>query len=280
MTRILVTGATGMLGQQVVKTLINDSSITVRCMRHHAPTTSFSQVAGQKILASLRHTYRAHNPTYSFSTTQWVQADLVSGEGLNDAVRDIDVIVHCTDSTNRLLEAACAAKVSHMVAISIVGCDRIPLSLYRQKVAGEEAIRTSGLGFSILRATQFHPLIDLVLRLSSRFPWIMPLLADWHFQSIDESEVGRRLAELALESPTETVQEIGGPQVLSLGEMASTWMALRQMRRTVLPLPLPGKVAAGYRRGDNTCGTEGVHGEITWAQWVQRMYQREKDCEI
>lgn len=279
MTHILVTGATGMLGQQVVKALINNSDITVRCMRHHVPIPSFSQVAGKKMLASLRRTYGAYSPTCSFPTVQWVQADLVSGEGLDEAVRGIDVIIHCTDSYDRLLEAACAANVSHIVAISIVGCDRIPLFYYRQKVAEEKAIQTSSLPFSILRATQFHSLINLFLHMSSRFPWIMPMPADWHFQSIDESEIGLRMADLALASPTGTIQEIGGPQVLSLGEMARTWIALRQMHRTALPLRLPGKVAAGYRRGDNTCGTEGVHGEITWAQWVQKAYQEEKGCE-
>lgn len=281
MTHILVTGATGMLGQQVVKALINNSDVTVRGMRHRAPTTtSFSQDAGQKILGSLRRIYRVHNPAYSFPTVQWVQADLASGEGLDEAVRDIDVIVHCADDPGRLLEAACAAKVSHIVVISIVGCDRIPLFYYGQKVAEEQAIQKSGLPFSILRATQFHPLIDLILRTSSRLPWIMPLPADWHFQSIDEGEIGRRLADLALASPIGTIKEIGGPQILTLGEMARTWIALHQMHCTVLPLWLPGKVAAGYRRGDNTCGTESIHGEITWAQWVQRTYQEEKGCKI
>jgi hypothetical protein len=42
----------------------------------------------------------------------------------------------------------------------------------------------------------------------------------------------------------------------------------------VLPFLIPGKVAAGFRRGDNTCGIELPHGDITWAQWVQWTYQR------
>jgi hypothetical protein len=147
------------------------------------------------------------------------------------------------------------------------------LFYYQQKVAEEEAIKTSGIPFSILRATQFHTLMDLLLRASSRLPWITPLPTDWRFQSIAESEVGRHLVDLALASPTGAVQELGGPQLLSLGEMAHTWFTLRQMRRAIIPFWIPGKVAAGYRRGDTTCGIELPHGDITWAQWIQWTYQ-------
>ena len=47
----------------------------------------------------------------------------------------------------------------------------------------------------------------------------------------------------------------------------------RQVRRAILPFWIPGKVAAGYRRGDTTCGIELPHGDITWAQWIQWTYQ-------
>jgi uncharacterized protein YbjT (DUF2867 family) len=273
MTHILLTGATGMLGQQVIEALNNDPTITFRFMRHSAPRASFPQIAARKVYNAVRRAYTSHRAPFFPPSAEWVEADLASGEGLAEAVRDIDVIIHCTDHPQRLLEAARAAQVSHIVAISIVGCDRIPLGYYRQKVAEEEAIRTSGLPFSILRATQFHALIDLILRTSSRFPGIMPLPTDWRFQSIDESEPGRRMAELALASPAGEIQQLGGPQVLSLDDMARTWLALRQMQRRVYPLHIPGQVSAGYRRGDNTCGTALAHGEITWAQWVQQTYQ-------
>ncbi len=275
MTHILLTGATGVLGQQVIKALNNDPTITLRLMRHSAPRASFPRLASRRIGDAVRRAYRAPHPAPFFPpSAQWVEADLVSGEGLIEAVRDIDVIIHCADHPQRLLEVARAAQVSHIVAISIVGCDRIPLGYYRKKVAEEEAIRTSGLPFSILRATQFHALIDLLLRTSSRFPGIMPLPTDWRFQSIDESELGRRMSELALTPPAGEIQQMGGPQVLSLDDMAHTWLALRQMKRGVYPLRIPGKVSAGFRRGDNTCGTALAHGEITWAQWVQQIYQQ------
>ena len=281
MTHLLLTGATGTLGQQVVKALANNPNIVARLMSRRVldPGGSgglrpYSRVGLRRLSGYGAPTGRVQESVaFSFPTASWVRADLKSGAGLSDAVRDIDVIIHCAGDPRRLLEAARAMKVSQIVYISIVGCDRIPLFYYQQKVAEEEAIKTSGIPFSILRATQFHALIDVLLRASSRLPWITPLPTDWRFQSIAESEVGRHMVELALASPTGAIQELGGPQVLSLGEMAHTWFALRQMHRAIIPYWIPGKVAAGYHRGDNTCGIELPHGDITWAQWIQWTYQ-------
>jgi len=48
---------------------------------------------------------------------------------------------------------------------------------------------------------------------------------------------------------------------------------LRGLHRRVLPLHVPGKVAQGFRRGDNTCPDQPVRGHITWAEWVQSKYE-------
>jgi uncharacterized protein YbjT (DUF2867 family) len=53
--------------------------------------------------------------------------------------------------TRRLLEAARAAGVSHLVYISIVGVDEIPFGYYRRKLAAERLIESSGVPFSVHR---------------------------------------------------------------------------------------------------------------------------------
>lgn len=218
MTHILLTGATGTLGQQVVKALASETNVIARLMSRRTLDSGGSGALRPSSRVSLRRLsgygaparHTQESASSSLPTASWVRADLKSGEGLSDAVRNIDVIIHCAGGTHSLLDAARAAKVSHIVYISIVGCDRIPLFYYRQKVAEEEAIKTSGIPFSILRATQFHALIDVLLRGSSRLPWITLLPTDLRFQSIDEREVGHRMADLALAPPTGAIQEMGG----------------------------------------------------------------------
>jgi hypothetical protein len=69
------------------------------------------------------------------------------------------------DGTARLLDQARAAGVHHFIYISIVGIDQIGYSYYQHKLAAERLIEASGLSWSILRATQFHYLVDKLLHM-------------------------------------------------------------------------------------------------------------------
>lgn len=100
------------------------------------------------------------------------------------------------------------------------------------------------------------------------------LPTDLKFQPIAASEVASRLCEIVSTGPGGRLPDIGGPQVHTFGELAHTWLNIRGMRRAVIPLPLPGKVAQGFRHGYNTC-PEHTLGKITWAEWVRWKYQRQ-----
>ena len=118
MTKVLVTGGAGMLGREVVKQL--------------TATGSRARIMSRK-----------RRPPDVLSATEWVQADLETGQGVADAVSEIDVVVHAAsspfrhtrqidvDGTRFLLEQARAAGVAHVIYISIVGIDRIPYDYYR-----------------------------------------------------------------------------------------------------------------------------------------------------
>lgn len=261
MTKILVTGGTGALGREVVTKLI-EMGYTARIMS------------------------RRRQPTSLLPGTEWAQADMRNGQGVSEAVRDIDVIVHAASSfthtrqadvegTRFLLEQARAASVSHVIYISIVGIDRIPYPYYRYKLAAEEVIERSGIPWSILRATQFHSLLDLVLRGATKVPLVMALPVDFKFQPVAPTEVANRLCESVASGPGGRLPDMAGPEVLALGQVANTWLAARGFHRALIPLPLPGKVARGFRLGYNTCPEcpEHVRGKITWAEWVRRKYR-------
>jgi uncharacterized protein YbjT (DUF2867 family) len=75
--------------------------------------------------------------TEASPSIEWVRADLLHDE-LDAAVRGVDAIIHLASSKSssdadavvagRLLGAARTAGVRHFVAISIIGCDRIPVA--------------------------------------------------------------------------------------------------------------------------------------------------------
>jgi uncharacterized protein YbjT (DUF2867 family) len=217
---------------------------------------------------------------------EWAQGDLATGAGLEAALAGADVVIHAASSpfsrtwridvagTRRLLEAAHAAGVAHFVYISIVGIERVPFHYYRAKAAAEDLVSASGLPWSILRATQFHPFVDLLLRGANRLP-LFPLPADFQVQPLDVGEAADRLAACVEEGPAGRLADIGGPEVLTLGEMAKDWMAARGQRRRVLHLPLPGSFAAAVRQGGLAC-PDGRYGRITWAGWLRRTYARQE----
>lgn len=258
MQRILITGGTGTLGRHIA-TQLREAGYPIRLMS------------------------RSPEPSTVSPGTEWVQADLSTGQGLAKAVQGIGCIVHTAtsplrhsqqvdvDGTRQLLEQARAAAVSHIVFISVVGIDRLPYGYYRCKLEAEALIQSSGVPWSLLRATQFHFFLDATLQAAARIPLLTPLPTDLRFQPIAESEVARRLCELMQAAPAGRVPDIGGPEVQTLGDLAKAWLMLRKMHRLMLPVYLPGKSAHALRRGDMTCPERAI-GKITWAQWVEQKY--------
>jgi len=270
MTRVLVTGGTGTLGREVVRRLA-DAGYTVRVMS------------------------RRERPADLAPGLEWAQADLLRGVGLREAVVDVHTIVHAATGspsgstrlldilfgrvdiagTQRLLEQARAAGVAHLIYVSIVGIERIPFSYYRHKLAAETLVEQGGVPWSILRATQFHTLIDLFLRQLDRLPLFL-LPSHLQFQPIDTGEVADHLCAAVAAPPAGRLPDIGGPTVLTAGELAKAWLAARGLQRRIIDLPLPGKVAHGLRRGYNTC-PDHIGGAVTWAEWLERRYGSHKE---
>ncbi len=256
MPRALITGGTGVLGSELVPRFAN-AGYSVRIMSRRPKPDEGSEV-------------------------EWAQADTASGDGLAEAVSGVDLIVHAASSpfrrteavdvagTARLLGHAREAGVSHFFYISVVGIDRIPLGYYKRKLAAESCVEREGVPWSILRATQFHTLIDMQLRALLRFP-IGVAPSDFRFQPIDPGDVADRMLEYAEAGPSGRLPDLGGPEVSTLGDLARTWAQIRGLRRRIVRLPLPGKVAAGFRQGLNTT-PEGKYGRVTWADWARRRY--------
>src|SRR5918994_6106403 len=160
-----------------------------------------------------------------------VRGNLLTGEGLEAAVRGADTIVHCASSpfrkarrtdvggTERLLESASMAGVSHVVYVSIVGIDRAQsYPYYRVKLETERLVEDWPIPHTILRATQFYELVLMAVRALARLP-VGPGPKGLLGQPIDSREVADRMVELALSRPAGRVEDVGGPEVRTVDDV-------------------------------------------------------------
>ncbi len=203
------------------------------------------------------------------------RGDLSTGEGVACAAADAELILHAaSDSrragrrdllqTLRLLEAC--ADVRHLLYVSIVGIDAIPFRYYQRKLACEQAIQSSDIGHTILRATQFHELLARALQGTERLP-VAPLPLRWRFQSVAASEVGARAVELLEGEPLGRAPDLGGPQVLSVREIVEAWREHRRRPRAIASVRWPGRIYRAFAEGHNTCPDHAC-GRRTWGQFV------------
>ncbi|KVP29065.1 SDR family oxidoreductase [Burkholderia ubonensis] len=162
----------------------------------------------------------------------------ITGEGLTDALTDADVVVDVANapswepqavldffrtSARNLGKAEVAAGVRHHVALSIVGCDRMPENGYfAAKVAQEEAIEAAGVPYTIVRATQFMEFIAGIADFGTEGGTVR--IGDGLFQPIAAEDVAVLLAQIALAGPLNGTVEIAGPDRAPFAEIVARYL--------------------------------------------------------
>lgn len=212
--------------------------------------TGGSGTLGRVVMARLAE-LGAEAKVFSRSTG----GDLLTGRGLAAAMSDVDTVIHCATTlgakdlaaTENLI-ASMAGDV-HLVYISIVGIDRIPLGYYRTKLAAEKLIQGSGRPFTIVRTTQFHDLIYRLFRVQHGPFLFTP--KGFRFQPIGTGTVAARLVELAQGQAQGRVADMGGPEVHDVATLAGMFLRAKGSRQKVWSVPLPGRIAQGFREGHN-----------------------------
>jgi len=247
MTAILVTGSTGTLGRALVPRLTE---------------------AGHEVRAFSRRPRPPSTPPQA-----WATGDLRANVGLDEALAGIEVVVHCASAqrgdqvaAQNLIAAARRAGAPHLVYISIAGVDRVPVGYYGAKLAVERLIEDSGLPWTILRATQFHELLLRGCELLARLP-VLLVPAATSFQPVSAGEVAGRLACLAGQPPAGRVPDMGGPQVRTSRDLAGRYLRASGRHRPVLPVWLPGRAFAGYRRGGHLAPGHAT-GTVTFDEFL------------
>jgi uncharacterized protein YbjT (DUF2867 family) len=204
--------------------------------------------------------------------------DLTNGEGLDEALAGAEVVVDCLNSSNprdahpvlvggttRLLLAGAAAGVGHHVGVSVVGCDRVPMAYYKDKVEQEKVIAGAEVPWSLVRATQFHTLIAWSFARARRFG-VVPT-GSARLQPIDPAVVAARLARVARDGPAGRLDDIGGPQVQTLSELAGAW---RRTGHRALPLRIPmvGPIGRPLHEGA-LCNPGAAAAGPSFEEWLE-----------
>lgn len=152
--------------------------------------------------------------------------DAVAGVGLNEALAGADVLVdmpsapwsdgadvaaHLAASTGNLLAAARRAGVTHYVALSVVGGDRLPGSEYlRARTRQERLVAASGLRYSVVRATHLLDYAKVVREPAAAEIPVRVLLA--RLQPIGSTDIAAAVARHAAGEPVDGVVEAGWPE--------------------------------------------------------------------
>ncbi|CAG7616283.1 SDR family oxidoreductase [Actinacidiphila bryophytorum] len=247
-TPILVTGGTGTLGRHIVPMLrAADRSVRVLSRQRREPADD---------------------------GVEYVTGDLLADTGVGPAVAGVHTVLHLAGSnkgddvaTANLVRAAAAADVRHLVVISVIGADTVPLGFLRTKLAAERAVADSGVPWTVLRAAQFHDLALTMAKAMAKLP-VVPVPSGMRLQPVDARDVAARLAELTLGAPAGRVPDLAGPAVYPLADLVRSYLAARAKRRPLLPFPLPGKAGRAYRTGANLTLEGADHGTRTWEDFL------------
>lgn len=258
--RILVTGSTGQLGSAIVNQL-KGSDYKVRLTSRKKPE--------------------------GIGHCEWVYSDLLSGEGLEEAVNDVEVIIHAATSpikNSKIIEVSGFEQflskiqhIKHFIYPSIVGIEEIPLKYYKLKYEAEELLKNSSIPYTIVRATQFHHFVENLLLSKPHFKrYLIP--GSIKFQSVDVGEFGDHLIGLMNNGPQGKTDDFGGPKIMTLREMAEQKIKINNETNKVFSFSIPGTLYNSFLEGKNTNDNQKI-GKITFEEFLRNKMNRKSFIE-
>ncbi|WP_212998743.1 SDR family oxidoreductase [Winogradskya consettensis] len=270
----LITGGTGTLGRRVLPLLEGAGHLRVLTRRPPPATlTGVENMTGDR--AALTGVKHVPGDPSGLAGVEYVAGDLATGAGVEQAARDVTTVLHLAGGSSgdvdkaRILVRALAPG-THVVFISVVGADRVPVvsrvdramfGYFADQLAAERVIAESGLPWTTLRATQFHDLTLLVARQMTKLP-VIPVPAGVRFQPLDAGLVATRLVELALGAPAGLVEDLAGPRVEGMDALLRAYLKKTGQRRLLVPMRLGGRAYAAIRAGANLAASPGTG--LTW----------------
>jgi uncharacterized protein YbjT (DUF2867 family) len=233
---------------------------------------------GSKLVPKLReqgHEAVAASPNSGVNT--------LTGEGLGEVLKGASVVVDVSNSsswedsavlnffetsTRNLLKYAAEAGVKHLVALSVVGTERLYESGYfRAKIAQEKLIKNSStIPYSIVQATQFFEFLKGIADISMQGDKVH--LPPMPFQPMAGDDVASAVARVAVEAPVNGTVEIGGPEPFRLDELISRRLAQLNDPREVITDPNARYSGAKVEERTLVPGEGARLGETSFETWL------------
>jgi uncharacterized protein YbjT (DUF2867 family) len=245
--KVVIIGGGGLIGSKLVTRLREHGHEAVPA----SPETGVNTLTGEGLAQVL--------------TGAAVVIDVSNSPSFEDAA----VLRFFETSTGNLLTAEAAAGVGHHVALSVVGCDRVPESGYlRAKVAQEKLIRNSSIPYSIVRATQFFEFVKRIAddATEGNKVRIPPVL----LQPMAALDVANAVCRVALGAPLNGVVEVAGPQQFRLDELIRLGLSARHDPREVVADPHARYFGAELTERMLVPGTDARLGEIRFEDWLRQ----------
>jgi uncharacterized protein YbjT (DUF2867 family) len=208
----------------------------------------------------------------------------LTGEGLAEVLQGASVVVDVsnspsfedaavmeffTTSTRNLLKAAGAAGVTHYVALSVVGTERLSESGYfRAKIAQEQLIRESSIPYSIVHATQFFEFVKNIAAAATEGNTVR--LAPVLIQPMAADDVAKAVGRIAVGAPVNGIVEIAGPEQVRLDELIREGLKARQDPREVVADPQSRYFGAMLSERTLVPADNARLGEIRFQEWLGR----------
>jgi uncharacterized protein YbjT (DUF2867 family) len=174
--------------------------------------------------------------------------DLLTGRGLSEALQGAQLVIDLTNSPSfedsavmnfflssaaNLFPAERAAGVRHHVALSIVGADlMVNVGYMRAKVAQENAIRSSGVPYTIVRSAQFFEFIGPLVDSSTSGETVR--LSNVLMQPIAAEDIATAVARVALQPPKNGYVNVAGPDRVTQDELAREFLKAKNDPRQVV----------------------------------------------
>jgi uncharacterized protein YbjT (DUF2867 family) len=245
--KIVVIGGSGLIGTKVVKMLTEQGHEALAA----SPSTGVDATTGRGLAEVL------------------ARAEVVVDVSNSPSFEDAAVLAFFEHSGRNLARAEREASVRHHVALSVVGTDRLPDSGYfRAKLAQERLINTSGIPYTIIRATQFFEFLGAIAAAGTDDNRVR--LSNASFQPIAADDVAQAVAEAALSSPVNETIEIAGPERLPLSELVARYLKATNDPREVVSDPQARYFGARVDDRSLVPGDNAHLGTIRLEDWLRQ----------